>query len=61
MPKKTKKTLGRKDLQRTRGGVKGDGAVPPISFSPGLSSSQQVSEVHVRAWDPVNRKEIVGK
>ncbi len=30
-------------------------------FAPRLSLATRVSEVHVRGWDPVERKEIVGK
>ncbi|MFQ5826800.1 MAG: phage late control D family protein, partial [Dehalococcoidia bacterium] len=32
-----------------------------IEFSPRLSTSQQVSEVIVRGWDPREKKEIVGR
>lgn len=63
MPKKpARKKLGRKELRRTRGG-----SVPAIpnalGITPtaGLTTSDQVSEVHVRGWDPEKRKEIVGK
>jgi hypothetical protein len=31
-----------------------------VDFSPPLSTANQVSEVRVRAWDPVHKKEIVG-
>ena len=42
--------------------VAGDPIPPPgAAVTPTLSTANQVSEVHVRAYDPQDKKEIVGK